>query len=36
MGDHIYVALAHPGIDQQVLEQYIEQVAIEPQEKALR
>lgn len=37
MGDHIYIALAHPGIDQQVLEQYIEQVAfIEPQEKALR
>ena len=36
MGDHIYVALAHPGIDQQVLEEYIEQAAIEPQEIALR
>ena len=36
MSEHIYVALAHPGIDQQVLEEYIEQAAIEPQEKALR
>jgi hypothetical protein len=36
MGDHIYVALAHPSIDQELLEEYIEQAAIEPQEIALR
>ena len=32
MGKHIYVALTHPGLDQQLLEEYIEQAAIEPEE----
>jgi hypothetical protein len=36
MGDRLYVVLAHPGIDQQLLEFYIECGCIEPQEMALR
>lgn len=36
MGDRFYVAMAHPGIDQQILEEYIECGCIEPEEVLLR
>ena len=36
MGERFYIALAHPGIDQQILEFYIECGCIEPEEALLR